>query len=85
MRSNINTKAAQQYVVAPMKVDKDYTFGKNIVAGVINECRSTSVRTTLQELKSATHHPGLAQRCGESRESAVYRQTLEQICVLTAL
>uniref|UniRef100_A0A8C9Z2U6 Uncharacterized protein n=1 Tax=Sander lucioperca TaxID=283035 RepID=A0A8C9Z2U6_SANLU len=28
------SKSAQQYVVTPLKVDKDYTFRKNIVAGV---------------------------------------------------
>uniref|UniRef100_A0A3B4XFR6 Uncharacterized protein n=1 Tax=Seriola lalandi dorsalis TaxID=1841481 RepID=A0A3B4XFR6_SERLL len=48
------SKAAQQNVVTPLKVDKDYTFRKNIVAGVINRCRVTSIRATLRELKTET-------------------------------
>uniref|UniRef100_A0A3B4UN18 Uncharacterized protein n=1 Tax=Seriola dumerili TaxID=41447 RepID=A0A3B4UN18_SERDU len=48
------SKAAQQYVVTPLKVDKDYTFRKNIVAGVIKRCNSTSIRAALQELKTET-------------------------------
>ena len=48
------SKAAQQYVVTPLKVDKDYLFRKNIVAGVITRGKSTSIRATLQELKTET-------------------------------
>eukprot|EP00064_Thunnus_orientalis_P016467 superscaffoldBa00003274_g16532 len=37
------SKAAQQYVVTLLKVDKDYTFRKNIVAGVISRCLEEAV------------------------------------------
>ena len=46
------SKSAQQYVVTPLKVQKDYTFRKNIVAGVMNRCRSTSIHATRQGLKT---------------------------------
>lgn len=48
------SKAAQQYVVTPLKVDKDYLCRKNIVAGEITRCKSTSIHATLQELKTET-------------------------------
>lgn len=48
------SKAAQQYVVTPLKVDKDYTFRKEIVRGVLNRCKTTSIRETLQDLKTET-------------------------------
>ncbi|KAL1252265.1 hypothetical protein QQF64_020061 [Cirrhinus molitorella] len=48
------SKTAQQYVVKPLKVVKDYNFRRNIVASVINKCKSTSIRATLQELKTET-------------------------------
>uniref|UniRef100_A0A8P4KB77 Uncharacterized protein n=1 Tax=Dicentrarchus labrax TaxID=13489 RepID=A0A8P4KB77_DICLA len=38
------SKAAQQYVVTPLKVEKDYTFRKNIVAGVISRLKLTSIQ-----------------------------------------
>uniref|UniRef100_A0A672M0Q0 Uncharacterized protein n=1 Tax=Sinocyclocheilus grahami TaxID=75366 RepID=A0A672M0Q0_SINGR len=37
------SKAAQQYVETPLKEDKDYSFRRNIVASVINTCKSTSI------------------------------------------
>uniref|UniRef100_A0A8B9HNJ3 Uncharacterized protein n=1 Tax=Astyanax mexicanus TaxID=7994 RepID=A0A8B9HNJ3_ASTMX len=46
------SKSAQQFVVTPRKVDKDYTFSKDIVSGVISRCKSLSIRAALQQLNT---------------------------------
>ena len=79
------SKAAQQYVVTPLKGAKNYLFRKNIVTGVITRCKSTSIHATLQKLKTETLFT-LAQhkRCGKTGEDTVCCQAPDQIYILTA-
>lgn len=43
------SKASQQYVVVPVKVCKDYSFRKDIVAGALKCCEAISIRAALRE------------------------------------
>lgn len=43
------SKAAKQYVVAPVKKEKDYSFRKDIVAGALKSCEALSIRKALRE------------------------------------
>ncbi|KAL7392157.1 hypothetical protein ABVT39_020138 [Epinephelus coioides] len=43
------SKASQQYVVVPVKVCKDYSFRKDIVAGALKRCEAISIRAALRE------------------------------------
>ena len=43
------SKASKQYVVAPVKMPKDYSFRKDIVAGALKSCEAMSIRKALRE------------------------------------
>ena len=43
------SKAAKQHVVAPVKVGKDFSFRKDIVAGALKRCEVISIRAALRE------------------------------------
>lgn len=43
------SKGAQHYITTPRKVNKDYSFRKDIVSGVVKRCRSVSIRAALQQ------------------------------------
>ena len=43
------SKASKQYVVAPVKMPKDYSFRKDIVAGALKRCEAMSIRKALRE------------------------------------